>query len=142
MNHTNRTPISEAMRHFGYEDVREYAQPFEKRVYSTDRTDLTTNGYDEWFSERIDLIAGGKKWPGGDKVNLAVQKLLFGGKNSQFHELDKKHPETNCHSWRKELTLCAVMDVFYDTKDEEAVNFVKEYTKINDSCIGKSGTYF
>ena len=128
------------MRHYGYEDVREYVQPFEKRVYLTDRNDLTTSGYARWFSDRINLIAGGK-WQGGDLVNIAVQKQIFGGKNSQFHELAIKHPETNCHSWRTELKLGAVMDVFYDTKDEEAVNFVKEYAKINDSCVGKSGTY-
>merc|ERR1712241_1610060 len=69
---------------------------------------------------------------------MAVQMQILGGKNSQFHELAIKYPETNCHSWRTEFKVCAIMDVFYDTKSDEAVSFVKEYTKTNDSCIGKS----
>ena len=43
---------------------------------------------------------------------------MSGGKNSQLCELAK--PETTCHSWRTDFKLCTPMDVFYDTKDEEA----------------------
>ena len=46
------------MRYYGFDDIREYVQPYEKRAYMSDSTDHATNGYAKWFAERHDLVAG------------------------------------------------------------------------------------
>ena len=138
MDYENPTKMSEVMRYYGYEDVREYPQPYEKRAYMTNKIDLATNGYAKWLSERHDLIAGVQpdpdySFPGGDRVNLTTQNQMCGGKNSQFHRYGAEFPLNNCHSWREDFTLCSVLDVFYDRSDKKAKAFVKKYVEENDN---------
>ena len=74
LDYENPTKMSEVMRYYGYEDVREYPQPYEKRAYMTNKIDLATNGYAKWLSERHDLIVGVQpdpdySFPGGRDSN-------------------------------------------------------------------------
>ena len=69
------TPVSEAMFQFSYADKREFVQPYEKRCYLTDKTDLSTNGYAKWITDRIDLIAG-EKWKDAINFSGKITKVL------------------------------------------------------------------
>ena len=66
--YTKAVPMSMQMRLWAYEDVREFNQPYVKKVYQTDKVDLSKNGYAEWVSNRIASI--GKK-----STNVSTQLL-------------------------------------------------------------------
>ena len=55
-NHLTPTPVSEQMRLWTYEEVREFNQPAFKRCYLSEKKDLLDNGYPEWVSSRIQEI--------------------------------------------------------------------------------------
>ena len=69
------TPVSEAMFQFSYGDKREFVQPYEKRVYLTDKTDLSSNGYAKWATDRTDLIVGGN-WKDAINFSGKITKIL------------------------------------------------------------------
>ena len=46
-------PNSEQMRLFSWDEVREFNQSAYKRTYISEKTDLLTNGYPEWVTQRI-----------------------------------------------------------------------------------------
>ena len=52
-NHLTPTPLSKQMRLWTYEDVREFNQPYVKKAYHTDKTNLSTIGYSDWVADRI-----------------------------------------------------------------------------------------
>ena len=80
--YTEPTTMSQLNRYWVYEDVREYTLPYEKRVYHTDRLDLSKNGWAKWLSEQVDVIAGGYKY--NDSLSLIIQIQMIGGKNSEI----------------------------------------------------------
>ena len=66
--YTKAVPMSMQMRLWAYEDVREFNQPYVKKVYQTDKVDLSKNGYAEWVSNRIASI-------GKNSTNVSTQLL-------------------------------------------------------------------
>ena len=50
------TPMSEQMRNWTYEDVREFNQPAFKRCYLSEKKDLLEQKYPEWVASRIEEI--------------------------------------------------------------------------------------
>ena len=102
-----------------YNDAREYAQPYDKRVYYTDKRDLSKNGWAKWLTEQADIIVGGYKF--NDSLSLALQILYYGGKNSEFHRIGAENPQNSAHSWRTDTTISFSMDGFYDPRDANAL---------------------
>ena len=50
------TPVSEQMRLWPYDEVREFNQPAFKRCYISEKEDLLENGYPEWVANRVKEI--------------------------------------------------------------------------------------
>jgi hypothetical protein len=135
VRYTNPTPISEMMRYYMWDDVREFAQPYHKRVYVTDKTNLSTNGWVQWISERADKIA---RIEDSESVNMQLQVQTIGGLESMYGRLDNCNSfQNNSHSWRNELTSWMVMDGFYDPKDKNALETVLKWQEENDECFKK-----
>jgi len=134
VDYTHPTPNSEAMRYFGFEDIREFVQPYEKRAYLSDKKNFTDDGFSQWAANRTDLIAEG--WKNNTGMNYVAQNQICGGKNSKYHTFGLENTHTNCHSWRDKITLCSVNDTFYDPRDETAVQYMKKFVQENDNCIG------
>ena len=70
LSYTDSLSLSQISRYWVYEDIREYSQPYEKRVYLSNKTDLSCNGWAKWVSNQVDLIADGYK--SDDSVSLVV----------------------------------------------------------------------
>ena len=137
--YTTPRRMSEIAQHWTMQDVREYIYPFEKRCYMSDRTDLSTNNWVKWISERIDVIASG--YQGNDTLSLVVQLLNFGGKNSRYSQIGIDNPQDSSHSWRSETTICVILDGFYDPKDPTALQTLLEYQAVNDEEAKEGGIF-
>ena len=150
------TKISDLTRYWCYEDVREFVQPYEKRVYVTERKDLSQKDdvlqkdWPTWASERIDEIMTDDD----EKMNLVVQIQPFGGKNSMFYQNgdpsnQKTHGVHGCHSWRQELSLVQVFDFFYkpvkeflhDPENDTNLQVGLAWQAENDKSAGPGGFF-
>ena len=139
LRYSDPTAMSELSRYWVYDDVREYCQPFEKRVYMTNKTDLSTNGWVGWVSNQVDQIDG--EYRNSDSVNLTVQIQLYGGKNSKLHQIGFNHPQNSSHSWRTDTTIVQVLDGFYDQRDAEALPKLLEWQARNDEEAMEDGIF-
>ena len=139
IKYTIPTPISEMTRYWVYEDVREFVQPFEKRAYMTDKTDLSSNGWSEWLSGRVDVIAEGFAFD--ESVNLQLQVFLVGGENSMYSRFGADAPQNSSHSWRDESRMCLLLDGFYAPHNEEALKTVLKWTAVNDEAANVGGIF-
>ena len=131
VDYKKHTPLSILTRYWCYEDVREYVKPYEKRVYPSNKQNLSSNGYVHWVCKRIDKVV--QQCDG--EIDIVVQIQPFGGKNSQFHRNDKLN--IGCHSWRDDITLVTVLDCFYQPAstipcDDNRLNWVLDWQKLND----------
>jgi hypothetical protein len=139
LRYTDPMEMSQLTRYWVYEDVREYVQPYEKRVYMTDKTDLSKNGWAKWLSEQADIIAGGYKC--NDTLSLVLQIQLAGGKNSEIHRIGAEHPQNSSHSWRTDTTIVQVLDGFYDPRDPNALPTLLKWHEENDKQSMEGGRF-
>merc|ERR1712183_273701 len=49
-------PLSEMNQLFPYNDIREFNQPYFKKVYASEKINLSSNGYVTWIADRVSLI--------------------------------------------------------------------------------------
>uniref|UniRef100_A0A7M5WRW6 Uncharacterized protein n=2 Tax=Clytia hemisphaerica TaxID=252671 RepID=A0A7M5WRW6_9CNID len=123
------TAMSKLTRYWCYKNIREFVQPYEKRVYVTERKNLSKKDdvlkktWPEWATERIDEIMV----DGNEEMNLVVQIQPFGGDNSMFNKNgdpsdQTTHGDHGCHSWRQDISLVQVLDYFYRSADKEAIH--------------------
>jgi hypothetical protein len=110
-----------------YPIQREFDEPYNKRVYVTNRTDLNKNGWAEFTTQQIDQYVNA--WIHGARIS--VQFANYGGKNSAFWNKDPENRSS--YSWRRDMTVCATVDAFYktinligDTPKEEAERWQRE----------------
>ena len=108
-------------------------------MWHTDKTDLSTNGWSKWASERVDIIAGENEH--GDNLSLVVQMEIGGGKNSMIHQYGAKYPENDSHSWRTNTTMVQVLDGFYNPKDPQWLKKLQEWQAENDKQAQKGGIF-
>ena len=140
-HYTVPTPLSECMRYWAFEDVREFVQPYEKRTYMSDKSDLSTNGYAEWVADRVDLIASNYIFD--ERVNLQLQVQPIGGKNSMYRRNGEENPQDSCHSWRTESRLNLIgLDSFYAPENDEVFQIVKQWIIENDEACCEEGGIF
>jgi hypothetical protein len=139
LRYDDPTPMSQLTRYWPYEDAREFALPFEKRVYVSDKTDLSTNGWTKWVSDQVDVIAGG--YAANDSLSLAVQFQYTGGKNSEIHRIGAENPQDSSHSFRTETTVCTVLDGFYDPRDPTALPTLLDWQHENDKGAMEGGIF-
>lgn len=100
------TPISELTRAWMFLNVREFGLPYVKRVYLSDREDLSATGWARAAAERFDeLVRRG----GGMKGLLQVQAQ--GGRHSRFRSLHAGDP--SAHSWRNDTSAVCLVDCFH-----------------------------
>jgi hypothetical protein len=137
--YTEPTTMSQLNRYWVYEDVREYTLPYEKRMYHTDRMDLSKNGWAKWLSEQFDVIAGGYKY--NDSLSLIIQIQMIGGKNSEIYRIETETPENTSHSWRTHTTIVQVLDGFYDPRDKEALPKLLKWQDENDKQAKEGGLF-
>ena len=141
VNEQKHTPLSELMRYWCWEDIREYVKPFEKRLFGSNRCDLSTNGWAEWVSQRVEQIVHD-----GDKdTNIAFQTQICGGDNSMFRLNGEPELSHGCHSWRSDATIGLILDCFYQPEDEDPLKDgrlrrVLEWQAENDTCT-QEGKY-
>ena len=57
VNHHVTTPVSEQMRLWPYDEVREFNQSAFKRCYISEKEDLLEVGYPEWVASRVKEIS-------------------------------------------------------------------------------------
>ena len=138
----DHTPMSKLTRYWCYEDIREYVKPYEKRAYTSNKHDLSTNGWPAWVSGRIDQIVS----LDDTNTNIVVQIQPFGGNNSMFYKNGAPELQHGCHSWRQEITMLAVLDCFYQPASEndrcdERLNRVSQWQAENDSSAQKGGIF-
>ena len=69
-------------------------------------------------------------------VNVVLQNVYSGGRHSVWAKGD---PEHSAHSWRKEVTYCVVLDVFYDPHDPKAKEFARKWAQQNDFEAARDG---
>ena len=120
VDHEVHTPMSILTRFWCYEDVREYVKPYEKRVFVSNKTDLSSNGWIQWVSNRIDKIAKMKLFNNEYKsLDVIAQLQPFGGTHSRFRINGSPELHHGCHSWRQEITMGITMDCFYQPKDDK-----------------------
>jgi hypothetical protein len=145
VRYTTPTPISEMVRYYIWDDVREFPQPFQKRVYLTDKTDLSINGWVQWISERVDIIArnyiDSEKDEDSESINLQLQVAPIGGQHSMYRRLAKDNPSHDSHSWRNESTAFVVLDGFYDPSKANALQTVTDWMLKNDECAKEGGVF-
>jgi hypothetical protein len=104
----------------------------------TDKTDLSTNGWVQWLSERVDIIAQLNE---SDGVNVFLYVAPIGGKNSMYRRLAEDNPRKDSNSWRNETTCYVILDGFYDPKNENALQTVSRWQSKNDECAGEGGVF-
>ena len=136
--YTTPTPISEIMRYYVWDDVREYPQPFCKATYMTDKTDLHTNGWVQWLSERVDIIT---KLEESDGVNALLYVTPAGGQSSMYRRLAEDNPGDDSISWRNETTCYVTIDGYYDPTNQNALQTVSEWQTKNHECAKEGGVF-
>ena len=139
VNYMSPTPMSEITRYYMWDDVREYPQPYHRRVYMTDKTDLSTNGWVQWISNRVDIILSEHR--SNENVNIQFQVVPIGGENSMYRCLGENDVQKSSHSWRNEFTAFLVLDGFYNCKEEEAHQTVMQWIAENDECAKEGGIF-
>jgi len=130
------TPMSKLCRYWSYEDIREFCKPYEKRTYFSNKTDLRTNGWSAWTSQRTHEIADGED----REMDIVLQIQPVGGKNSMYLKNGNPDLHHGSHSWRNETTLLQTMDCFYqpesdDDRSDERLNKALQWTFDNDVCV-------
>lgn len=89
---------------------REFPYPYVKRTNVTKSTTLSTDGWSNWFSDRINKVLSVT----GDHLWVSSQLQVMGGTNSMFW---KNANNGTAYSWR-DATVGGTWDVFYQgTKD-------------------------
>jgi hypothetical protein len=73
-------PMSELTAMWIFRNTREFDQPYVKRTYLTNSTNLSKNGWVDWVVGRMDKIVE----PIDNGQWLSAQLQCFGGKNSMF----------------------------------------------------------
>ena len=144
VNEHKHTPLSQLMRYWCWEDIREYVKPYEKRFLLSNRYDLSNNGWPEWVSQRVEQIVHD-----GDKdTSILFQAQIFGGDNSMFRRNNEPELYHGCHSWRSDTTIGMAFDCFYQPEDENPLKDgrlrkVLEFQAENETCTqeGKNTGY-
>jgi hypothetical protein len=139
LKYTDPLTLSQCSRYWLYEDVREYVQPYEKRVYISNKTDLSCNGWPKWVADQVDLIADGYK--SDDTLSLVVQLEIYGGKNSEGSRIGAENPQNSSHSWRTETTIVQVFDCFYDSRDPNALPTLAKWHEESDKQAMEGGIF-
>ena len=95
VNEDEHTPMSKLTRYWCYEDIREYVKPYDKRVYPSNKYDLSTNGWPAWVSSRVDEVTS----LDDSNINVVIQVQPLGGIESMFY----KNGASGSHSWLPQL---------------------------------------
>jgi len=101
------TPLSRLAANWVFTNTREYQLPYKKRGFWSNRTDLNTNGWVDWITNRI-AEAEENPWNG---LKICCQVHPYGGKHSKF---TTQRSDDVCVSWRADSTMSHTMDCFYD----------------------------
>lgn len=99
------TPISSLTAAWMFLNVREYALPYVKRVYLSNRTDLDQTGWAEHTAAHFDTMVRHPHM----KPLLQVQHQ--GGRYSRYRT--QHGADRTAHSWRSDTTLVALVDCFH-----------------------------
>jgi hypothetical protein len=86
---------------------REFYEPYNKRTYVTNRTDLHKNGWVEFTTQQIDEYV--YRWENGARISAQI--FNYGGNKSAFRNNDPENKSS--YSWRRDTTVVAVLDAFY-----------------------------
>jgi len=130
------TPMSKLCRYWSYEDIREFTKPFEKHTYFSNKTDLKTNGWAAWTSQRAhEIVKGDDK-----EMDILLQIQPVGGKNSMYRVNGNPDLHHGCHSWRDEINLVHTMDCFYEPEHEDEryddrLKRTLKWITENDICV-------
>lgn len=142
VDYKKHVPMSELTRYWVYEDVREFVKPYEKRAYTSNKHNLSKNGWAEWAAKRLDVIINGE-----DKsIDVISQIQPFGGNKSLYRVNGQPEVNQTCHSWRHEMSMLQIIDVFYqpgnnDDRYDKKVHRVLQYQTQNDTCCQKGGIF-
>jgi len=142
LSEDEHTPMSELMRYWCWEDIREYVKPYEKRLFWSNKHDLSTNGWPAWLAERVNQII-----EDNDKDTCVVmQTQTNGGKNSIFRLNGRPELNHGCHSWRNDTSQGFSLDCFYqpedaDDKKDGRLKRVLQWQAENDTCSQKGGIF-
>ncbi|HRE89417.1 MAG TPA: FAD-dependent oxidoreductase, partial [Myxococcota bacterium] len=99
------TPISRLTAAWMFLNVREYALPYVKRVYLSNRTDLPSTGWATETARHFDTMVSHPH----HKPLLQVQHQ--GGRHSRYRT--NHGDDLTAHSWRSDTTLVALLDCFH-----------------------------
>ena len=99
------TPISRLIRAWMFLNVREFARPYVKRVYLSNRTDLSETSWARLTTARFDAMVRS----GGMSPLIQVQHQ--GGRHARYRTHGTG--DTTAHSWRGDTTLVCLLDCFY-----------------------------
>jgi len=130
-------PMSQLTRQWIFPNIREFQLPYEKRTYLTNFNDaqLEATGWTDWVSDRIDYIH--KHMPRSCRLSVQIQP--FGGKFSQYRK--KAETGETAYSWRKDSTVCCVVDCFHQDNDN-AKYLAQQWQQQNDEgALGPNGRF-
>jgi hypothetical protein len=113
---------------------REFCDPYNKRTYVTNRTDLDKSGWAEFTAQQIDEYVS--RWSNGARIS--TQFSNYGGNKSAFWNKDRCENKTS-YSWRRDITVVAVMDAFYKPDKSLRPKEVAEKWQM-DNDVGYKGT--
>jgi hypothetical protein len=99
------TPISHLTRAWMFLNVREFALPYVKRVYLSNRTDVADTDWARLTTQRFDAMVHQR----GMRPLLQVQHQ--GGRHARYRTLGAG--DATAHSWRGDTTLVCLLDAFH-----------------------------
>ena len=133
---TKARPISQILEDLTWKDVREFELPFVKKVWLTTSTNLATNGFADWVSDKVDAIEA----PLLNGCKVVAQMSALGG-DCAFRNKDGR----TSAAWR-DSTFYVELDVFYNSKAPFADRDPKQEaalwsTQCQDEAIGANGFF-
>ncbi len=99
------TPISQLTRAWMFLNVREFALPYVKRVYLSNRTDLSETSWARLTAERFDAMVRCRS------MSPLIQVQHQGGRHARYRT--QGAGDATAHSWRDDTTLVCLLDCFY-----------------------------
>jgi len=109
-------PMSKITSNWLFKGDREFPYPYVKHTGSTNSTNLSSNGWSEWFSGQIEKVTQ------TEGLFISSQIQVYGGNNSMFW---KNASDATAYSWR-DATVVGTWDVFYDNAQAAAEAWQKE----------------
>ena len=116
-------PMSEMVQNWLFTNPREFDEPYVKRLYSTDATDLSTNGWVKWMVDHIDKVCAPNN---GLWLSIQMQATPEG-------TFAANKGNGTAYSWRESRMICTI-DCFHDSRHEQEA---QDWEATTDSMIGE-----